>query len=208
MRSLLVLLCLTIFCAGVSFSQTPHNEFGLYTDMSGDLSSVNAVVGLFDYLDVYMVLTNPYNYEYDDGTGNLVERAVQNIDAFETQIRWQQAGLIVTATQFPNGGINFYDPPFYLVGFPSPVPVTDGHVVLGTCTLLAIDLDPHKVFLGLFEFPTFNDSNAYVDADDMTAEVVPMHPVSGSFDMPVFGINGSVVAVEAETWGGVKALFR
>ena len=209
MRALLMLLCLMILCSGASFSQMPYNEIGLYTDMSGDLASVNVMVNLFDFTTVYMVLTNPFNPEFDDGSGNLVGRAVENIGAFESQVRWQEAGVLVSGTEYANGGINFYDAPYYLVGYPTPVPVTSGSAVLVTWTLIALDLDPHKVFMGLFENPTYSDSNAYVDADDTPgADVAPMYPVSGGFDMPVFGINGSVVTVETESWGGVKALYR
>jgi len=205
----MALMCLLIAIPGTGLAQTSYNEIGLYTDMTGDIESVNINVNLYDFYTVYLVLTNPFNYEFDDGSGNLVGRAVTNIEAFESQVRWNEAGVIVTETAIANDGINFYDSPNYLVGYQTPVPVVSGAAVLITWTLFEFDLNPHTVFMGLFPTPTFYDSNAYVDADDPSQpNIVPMHPVSGSFDMPVFGINASVVAVENSSWGGVKALYR
>jgi hypothetical protein len=78
-------------------------------------------------------------------------------------------------------------------------------------SIVVVDTAPYEIYLGVTSLPSIPGSMAYVDADDPSFNnLVPAGPSSGSFDAPVFSVNspGAVVAIENESWGGVKALYR
>jgi len=209
MRFILTVALVAFLTPMASQAQPYHNELGLYTEMTGDENAVNISVQEFLAFTVYLVITNPYNDEFDNGDGNLVGRAVEHVGAFEGQLHWDRTFVLRLSMELPNNGINFAEYPDLLVGYSTPVAVTSGSAVLATFSFLVLDSEPYEFFLGIFSSPTFPNSMAYVDADDQYgSDIVPLNPVSGDFAMPVFGINNNVVAIENESWGGVKALFR
>ena len=55
----------------------------------------------------------------------------------------------------------------------------------------------------------FDGIHAFYQANDgVPGTLVPLQPSSGSYDLPVAGVNVDVVPVTASSWGAVKALYR
>ncbi len=70
MRKMFTALCF-ILCLGSmlapdsGLAQTGENEFGFYTDPSGDPASVNAEANVDEPFYCYLVLTNPVNNDFN-----------------------------------------------------------------------------------------------------------------------------------------------
>ena len=204
MRHILAIVSAAVLIPCIGLSQTDYNQFGIYTDWTGDTSTASVVVGVNEGFHVYLVVTNPYNEEFDDGSGVVVGRAVEFISGFECQLRWAEAGAVVYSTGMPDGGLNVGTAPDVVVGLAAPLPIISGSAALFRWSVYVTDLDPHHVFMGL----TRDGYMDIFDSEDQSSPLVDMRPSSGDFSMPVFGINAEVVATEGQTWGGVKALFR
>ncbi len=57
--------------------------------------------------------------------------------------------------------------------------------------------------------PSVPGQMAYVDYEEVdTIQIMVPYSAGFSHDSPVFGFNAQPVATEAQTWSGVKALFR
>jgi hypothetical protein len=55
----------------------------------------------------------------------------------------------------------------------------------------------------------FDGIHAVYEANDgVPGTIIPLQPSSGSYDLPVAGVNVDVVPVTASSWGAVKALYR
>jgi hypothetical protein len=58
-------------------------------------------------------------------------------------------------------------------------------------------------------YDPFDGIHAFYQANDgVPGTLVPLHPSSGSYDLPVAGVNVDVVPVTSSSWGAVKALYR
>ncbi len=205
------LAALSLLAPSAGFAQGAFNQLGVYTDIAGGGDNVNVTVPMYTAFTAYLVVTNPYNTEFDDGLGNISERAVHRVSAFECQVRWVAGGGIITGTTIPNLGVNFGTPPDYIVGYDTPIDVVGGAGVLISWTILVGDIDSHEIFMDIFSSPSIPGAMAIADGDDVNpGDLVQVFPASGGFANPVFGINPvpPVVAIEEASWGNVKSLFR
>jgi hypothetical protein len=58
-------------------------------------------------------------------------------------------------------------------------------------------------------YDPFDGIHAVYEANDgVPGTIIPLQPSSGSYDLPVAGVNVDVVPVTASSWGAVKALYH
>ena len=195
-----------------------YNEIGFYTDVSGDPSTTSIFIEPNVMFDVYLVVTNPYNFEFTPpDCGEPYEREINQVAGF--QFRWlrPEAGLY-TMAMIPNGvvGGSAIFQSDYVIALEAPILVPESRALeLVTFTFMVLDIEPKEFFLE----PTVAgpyDALAIFDAEEVMDSGVScdyrssqdVHPISGSYSQPVFGINTGVVSTESMSWGVVKALYR
>jgi len=91
----------------------------------------------------------------------------------------------------------------YVVGLAVPVTVENEVALLATIRYLVFDdALVNNLFLG-----NSKTGNMYFQEGE-NSTLVDYYPSSGDVTAPVASINGTVTAVESDTWGGVKSLYR
>ena len=196
--------------------QAQHmNQVGIYTDMVGTPSAANYAATPSVPFDVYLVLTNPMNDTYNGGTGT--NRPVTIVSGFEAKVIWPASATFFKLSEsFPANAIDAAsDSDEYAVGYATPVAVVDNAIAVCHWQLMVTTTDPYHIFLDTIRFDSIDGFMAFIDAEDpndtdwQDGNLAPMHVSTGDKALPVFSINDTAtVAVEAETWGGVKSLFR
>ncbi len=212
------LAALSLLAPSVGFAAqgTAANQIGIYSDATGDVDSANIDIAPSNVFHAYLVLTNPINNTRDGGTNT--NTPVTMVEGFEVRVI-KPAGLNATWFQMgealPPDGIDAGTAPDYVVGFGTPFAVVGNATVLIDWTLMMLSGDPHEWYLGLTSFPSLDGTMSYQDADDTTVPhdqgnipLVSAYPSSGDYADAVFSVNGTAVAIENESWGNVKALFR
>ncbi len=222
MKNSLSILRICLFCSislvvvasGFAEISPDNNEFGIYTDPSGGIGSASIIVPPVTPFGAYLVLTNPVNDTFDGGTNT--NTPVNWVEAFECRIN-KPAGLGSTWFQLsevlPPETINVGTAPDYVTGSASPYPVANNAVVLISWEIMVLTGDVFEWYLDITTPQSIPGTMAYQDAEDSNwnggnIPLVSAYPSSGSSLLPVFSVNGGVMAVENESWGGVKALFR
>jgi hypothetical protein len=211
MKTLLIAACaisaIALFMSSNASAEPTHpNEVGLYTTPDGYGATGTFNVGV--PVDVYLVLTKPTDVL--NGTGSYT-----GVIAFELRLNFNPAdNLFKLADVLPPGSINIGDNSDiiqgyleYIVGidYTVPLPVIDEAAVLISFQFVSFTVSPIEVTLGPTSVPFYPGQMAFLGELDV---VQVMHPVSGSLDAPVFIFNGAAVAVENESFGSVKALYR
>ncbi len=184
---------------------THPNELGLYTEPNGYGATGTTDVGV--PVNVFLVLTKP--------EANNVP--ISGIRGFECQLNFNPIGGIFLLSDVLNGvgAINIGEVTMlasegfleYVVGFPDVVPAVDDACLLISFTFL--QPVPGEINVTLGPISTYNPSipgQMGFATPFQTLEV--MHSMGGSHDAPVFTFGGYAVAVEDESFGSVKALFR
>ena len=158
----------------------------------------------------YLVLTNPINHTYRAvSTDPDSERAVNLVDGWEAKVIKPTAPTFFALTEnLGPQAIDIGTKPDYVVGYASPLSVSAAAVTLCTWSFLQLDGGTYEFFLDVTDIPAIVGTMAYQDGEDAHQPLVSAYPSSGNSANPVFTINGAAVAVEDETWGGVKALFK
>ncbi len=203
------LAALALLAPSAGFAQASNNQFGIYGDPTGLPGSSNVDVGPASQSSAYLVLTNPVNETYDGGTGTTVP--VTMVEAFECRIIMPaSASFFALTTTLPPESIDIGQKPDFVVGSATPYPVTDNAVVLITWTMMVTDLATHNFFLEMTSIPSLPGTMAFQDAggDPDGFPLVEAYPASGNSSDAVFSINGGAVAIETESWGNVKSLYR
>ncbi len=203
------LAALALLAPSAGFAQTAFNQMGIYTDVAGTPESANYAATVNVPFFAYLVVTNPYNHSF--GAGGAVEQPITNIDGFETKlILPADATFFMLSESFAVPGINIGTVPDYVVGFGTSVPVAGVATVLATFQFMALAPTTFDIFLGVTSIPSIAGTLAIVDGDDPTAaNLQSVYPSTGDFAVPVFSVNGTnAVAVENESWGNVKSLYR
>ena len=192
-------------------AQIYENEFGIYTDPTGDPAAANVEVPVITPVNIYLVATNPVNHSFQGGTDTT--RPIAFVNGFEAKIIFPPQGpnFWILSTSFPVQAINIGTAPDYIVSFGSPVPVVDQRVVLVTWEFFVLDTATYNTYLGVTDFPAVEGAMGILDSEDefYPDGVQAMHPSTNDYDVPIFSVNGdAAIAVEEQSWGGVKALFR
>ncbi|MCK9996179.1 MAG: hypothetical protein KAH56_07860 [Candidatus Krumholzibacteria bacterium] len=199
------LVALSPLCIGTGHSEPTHpNEIGLYMNEDGTGATGTFDLGIPIY--AYLVLTKPADTANND-------TPYATINAFECRLTFSSSeGLFKLGDQLPPTSINIGDQSSisqgfleYIVGIANDVPVTDESVVLIEFVFLAVVDLSIEVTIG----PTSKPSRPGVMVfQSESGHLVPMYPVSGSYDDPIFIFNGEAVDVVKESFGSVKALYR
>ncbi len=201
--SVLVVLCLLFPCTGHS-EPTHPNEIGLYMNEDGTGATGTYDLGVPIY--TYLVLTKPAD-TFDNDT------PYATINAFECRLTFSNSeGLFKLGDTFPPAALNIGDNTSinqgfleYIVGIAEDVPVIDESVVLVEFVFLLVVNSVIEVTIG----PTSRPSRPGIMVfQSVSGHLVPMYPVSGAYEDPIFIFNGEAVDVEKETFGSVKALYR
>jgi len=201
--SVLVALCGLFPFTGHS-EPTHPNEIGLYMNEDGTGATGTYDLGVPIY--AYLVLTKPAD-TFDNDT------PYATINAFECRLTFSSSeGLFKLGDTFPPTAINIGDNTSidqgfleYIVGIAEDVPVMDESVVLVEIGFLFVVSSVFEVTIG----PTSRPSRPGIMVfQSVPGILVPMYPVSGSYEDPIFLFNGEAVDLEKETFGSVKALYR
>ncbi len=189
----------------LSAEPTHPNEVGLYTNDDG--TGATGVQGLLGPVELYLVVTRPT----DTDTG----QPFDSINAFQCRLEFSTVdNLAFVGEVLPPNSVNFVpDNHFndgymeYFVGMVDDWPVTNDSVVLITFTfaqtapgMVAVRLGPIQVY------PP--DIPGHMIISTSFGPIMPMYPISGSHDAPVFLFDGEAVGVENQLFGSFKALFR
>ena len=181
---------------------TSPNEIGLYMTPDGYGATGTLVVGT--PVTVYMVLTRP------EKNGIPYE----TINAFECMLTFDPVGnLYKLGDILPPYAINIGDNNHigdgyleYVVGLGVDLPVTDESVVLIEFLFLHYAPGVIEVALGPISVPSIP---GWMDYQSVEGDLRIMYSIAGAIhEAPVFLFGGFAIAVETESFGSVKALYR
>jgi hypothetical protein len=198
-------------CVGVANAQYLYendNEIGMYmtadptADNAQDMAQYSGTPGTFT---AYIVLTHPMNLHYGDPSST--ERMpISAVGGFEFNLTAPASAYVLSAT-LPPLTTNFATPPDYLCG--SNTPVINDHCTLLTLNIGAFTGTPDFFYLspvkGLAQ--SIPNSMAITDYNDYF-RLNPAFPVTGDYNVPVFGLWQTVVPTDDAAWGEVKSLYR
>jgi len=181
---------------------TSPNEVGLYTTPDAYGETGTLLVG--SPVNVYLVLTRPEKFGVPYAT----------INAFECRLTFAPAGnLFKLGEVFPPQAINVGDNNNigegyleYIVGLGADWPVINESVVLLTITFMHTAPGVIEVSLGPTSVPAIPGWMAY---QSVPGDLRVMYSIAGAIhEAPVFLFGGFAIAVETESFGSVKALYR
>ncbi len=208
--TLYAILVLSMLSSSVVVAEPTHpNEVGLY--MTPDGYGATGTMDVMVPVEVFLVLTKPA-----DAENGFVPFSY--VLGFELALHFDPSpigDLFRLGEVFPPGSINVGDNTDinqgfleYIVGISTDFPliVTDESVVLMTIIFLKITASQTAITLKPTIPASIPGEMAFLGEEYEQLRV--MHSISGSHDAPVFIFNGEAVAVETESFGSVKALFR
>ena len=197
---------LSLLAPSTGFAQhTYDNTIGLYTDPAGLDPDNTGTDQIGAPVNVYMVLARP---AAEDGT------PFPGVTAFDCQLNFNPVGgIFVTGNALNGEGFNIgdvgsIDQGFleFIVGFADAVtPEPDGSLLLVTLQFINSNVERVDISMSPASIPSIPGTIGFLPVDP---PLVEMFPSSGSMDTPVFSFNATAVAVEEETFGSVKALYR
>ncbi len=204
--AVIAVFSISMLAPGTGLAEPTHfNEIGLYTTTDGFGETGTFVVNA--PVDVFLVLTKPA----DD------EIPCDGVKAFECQLNFNPIGGIFKLMDLllaPGLNIGYTDYIHegyleYIAGFSDPLPVVNEAAALIHFQFLNTNSFPVEVTLGPVSAPSILGHMAFLPPDAVVYDDIEiMYPVSGAPDAPVFIFNGAAIAVETESFGSVKALYR
>ena len=200
------MVMLSMLAPGTGFAEPTHpNEVGRYTNDDG--TGATGIYGIGTLLEVYLVLTRP--------TDTLTGNPYTTINAFECRLNFNPIGdLFKLGEILPPESINIGESNNimegyleYVVGIGTDWPVTDESVVL--VHFLFMHFAPGVIEVTLGPISNYNPSIPdHMAFQSLPGHLLIMHSMGGCHECPVFLFEGEAVAVENETFGSVKALYR
>lgn len=206
---LLAVTALSLMAFSTAIAEPTHpNEVGLYTAPNGYGETGTYEVGV--PVDVYLVLTKP--------TYTLGGVPYDYVTGFDGQLNFNPTGGVFKLSEiFPDhdravniGDADHIDLGYleYIVVWYEDEPVINECVVLISFSFMNINPWPVEVTLSPCSLPSIDGQMCFLSVDYADPQLEIMHPVSGSHDAPAFIFNGDAVAVENQSFGSLKALFR
>jgi len=205
--SVWALAALSLMMVSSGYAVNP-NQLGIYTDASGDPATANFTATPNVPFMAYLVLTNPVNHSYDGGADT--NEPITMVNGFECRVTMPSTNtFFVLDTTYPVQSLDLGAGPSHVVGFNANVMVTGNSLVLCTWEIMVTNTDTFNIFMGPSQFPSIAGKMAILDAGDAQDPLSAVYVSTGDTSIPVFSVNGTdAVAVDNESWGGVKALFR
>ena len=156
--------------------------------------------------DIWLVLTNVVDEEH----GGL---PMETVMGFECQIGitpdptgdFFLLGYDFADSNSSSVNIGDWSAGELIVGYALPVSVADGNVVLAKITVFCRSTTRYDLSLNFTSKPGIPGEMAFVGED---GTIKQMYSIGGSIGATVFSIYGEAVAVENESFGSVKALYR
>ena len=199
--SALAALSLLTPSAGFAQFHDYDNTVGIFLDE--DATQTEKLDGLANVpFFVYIVLLRPATL---DGSG------YPDVNAFELTINSSDNTIFKLAEGLPAGAINVGDATVvangleYIVGLANSISVDQQAVTLFSLQLMSLTGNPFELFVGPTSKPSIDGEMAFQSVSPI---LIPMFSSAGAPGSAVFGFNTGVVAIESETWGGVKSLYR
>ena len=197
MRKLLLALFILPAIAGMAYAQLDPDDdgIGVYFDPCACNNCISMDVGSHR---AFLVITHP--------------TSPAGVHGWEAKL-WATGPMFITGVGLQGANINVgVLPNEYIVGVVDPLinPFTYPAVVIATIDFYLSATAPAAQFWidGVMFHSLPEKQPAYLDGSD-TNVIKKLQQSTGGRDFPVATINGDcAVAVEGETWGGVKALFR
>ena len=193
MKKLVVFLMVSLLASSAFAVVDPDSDsIGIYFDETADANCADPV--LYAPFPAYIIITNP---------------SQPVVAGFEAS--WTPMGtpgqLILNAFSFPVQTVNVGDNYNILAGFNTALPATEA-VIVANMTFLMVGSDPNPIILGPAT-PSSGTDGLPLYQGEVPGVFFNLGPSSGSVDLPVAEIYGGCpVAVENETWGGIKGLYR
>lgn len=181
-----------------------QNLVGVYSDE--EMSSANVTATAGEILTVYVVLADPQNPHLRNQGNEIVDK----IGCYSFTLDLSTNLELVTKASFPARPICTGVCTEYRTCFDALLPVGgDRHITLRSFDLRYEGPGPAEIRLRPHSNDVIIDKMDYWYRDaDLTSWILPMYPVSGSFDIPVFVINGDQVPTSNESWGSLKSTYR
>ncbi len=193
MKTSLVVPVVLIMILACPRSGVGYGSMGLYADQDATITQVEASGG---QLPLYLVAMDPV-----DDSGSVPG----SLQGFECLVTFQSASDFVMDVSFPVSVINVGTLDNLIVGFGSPLPLPGSAVVLATVVVYTNGQPESNIFLGPSEPASIPGYLAVIDQD---FNLMPMEPVSGDIQRPVFYINSGGPPLENASWGTAKILYR
>lgn len=193
MKKLVVFLMVSLLASSAFAVVDPDaDSIGIYFDETADVNCADPA--LYAPFPAYIIITNP---------------SQPVVAGFEAS--WAAMGtpgqLIVQTFAFPVETVNVGDQNNILAGFNSALPSTEA-VIVASMTFLMVGGDPNPIMIGPAT-PSSGTDGLPLYQGETPGVFFNLGPSSGSVDLPVAEIYGGCpVAVENETWGSVKSLYR
>jgi hypothetical protein len=199
------LAALSLLAPSSGFAQHVYfNQVGLYTTSSGLGTNITGTNDVGVPVSVFLVLSKPAQGE----------SVFPGVKAFECQLNFNPIGNIFKlGDALAADGLNIGDTDHiadgyleYIVGFSDVVALTaDQSIALVSFTFMNLNVVPVNITLGPPSVPSIPGQMAFLPP---SPPLVAMYSAGGAPDAPVFTFNGQAVAVENESFGAVKALYR
>ena len=180
------------------------NLVGVYADEAMNEATASATAG--DILTVYVVLADPINPHLNRPGGEDVDNVgcysftldlTTNLEPVNKAAYIARPECTGVCTEFRSC-------------YGSLIPVGSNRLI----TLISFDLrylgsGPAEIRLRPPSIDVLEGQMDFWYRDaQMTGWMLPMNPASGSFEMPVFVVNGDQVATANENWGSLKSTYR
>jgi hypothetical protein len=194
-KTVLAILALSLVAtSGLAQLDPDDDGIGVYFDPCACVNCITMDVGP---QKAFLVITHPTSPE--------------GVAGWECTMR-MEGPAIMTAIDLQGQEINIGTAPEYIVGTVDPLinPYTYPAIVVAVIDFYIVDLaTPVTWWIDGIRFHSLPDKvPAYLDGSNIEL-IKPLQQATGGPDFPVATINGDcAVAVEDQSWGDVKALFR
>ncbi len=198
MKKLLVLLALSALMASAAFAQADPDPDGIsvYFDLAGEQTCFDSIAP-FELVNANLLITNPSRGGVSGWECNVTATGF-------TAPGW----TLVAGADLGGAAAGAFQEFFVGIG-PGDLALMGAETVL-VATFEGYVMDPAGVcefFVGPYTTPSVPGAPAYTDPIDVGI-IVPLQVASGNYDLAVAQVNTcTVVETEAQSWGGVKALF-
>ncbi|MEN8005543.1 MAG: hypothetical protein ABFS42_00925 [Candidatus Krumholzibacteriota bacterium] len=200
------LAALSLLAPSTGFAQhesSANNQLGLFLAADGTGATGSADIGV--PVSVFLVLINPT--DVDAG-----EAPYATLNAFECMLNFDGPALFKLADTLPPTAVNVGDNSDinqgfleYIVGLGTSMDVSAASATLISFQFMTTSPLPTTITLTQTSAPSIANEMAF---QSVTGQLRVMHNASGTKDGIVFAFNGEPVAIENESFGSVKALFR
>ena len=201
------LAALSLLAPSTGFAQhesSSNNQVGLFLNADGTGDTGTFEVGV--PVSVYLVLINPTDVED-------AEAPYATINAFECMLNFNGPALFKLADTFPPTAVNVGDNSDinqgfleYIVGLGTSADVAAGSVTMISFQFMATNPGITEITLTQTSAPSIPGVMAF---QSVTGQLREMYNATGTAGNIVFNFNAvGPVAIETESFGSVKALFR